>query len=229
MGSTPRYPPLSSIFTSFYTHYSITLTSFYTPLYPLLIYRFTPPPNYPLTLTTFCPPLIIFITLFHPLLLGRFITIIIYSYIVLPQNYPPNHAAFYPHNISFFNPLSFIYHSSLLSLLHLLLLLRRINPPPTNYPQNCPLIVHHFTAKNYPPLSPLLLLLRRITPPPPISPKGSFPFVPASLEGACYLRPPDTRAIFLHNNLLCNGTCSVSGGRITYLGAQTEKILPQNF
>ena len=96
------------------------------------------------------------------------------------------------------------------------------------YPHNRPLIVHHFTAKNYPPLTPLLLLLRRITPPPPISPQGSFPFVPASLEGAFNLRPPDARAIFLHNNSLCNDTCSVSGGRITYLGAQTEKILLQN-
>ena len=35
---------------------------------------------------------------------------------------------------------------------------------------------------------------------------------PPSLVGAYYLRPPDTRAIFSHNDLLCNGTCSVSGG-----------------
>ena len=54
---------------------------------------------------------------------------------------------------------------------------------------------------------------------------GSFPFVPPSLVGAYYLYPPDARAIFLHSNLLCNGTCSVTAGRITYWGAQTEKIL----
>ena len=60
---------------------------------------------------------------------------------------------------------------------------------------------------------------------------GSFPFVPPppppSLVGAYYLQPPDARAIFLHNDLLCNDTCSVTGGSITYWGggAQTEKIL----
>ena len=54
---------------------------------------------------------------------------------------------------------------------------------------------------------------------------GSFPFVPPSLVGAYYLQPPDARAIFLHNDLLCNDTCSVTGGSITYWGgAQTEKI-----
>ena len=36
---------------------------------------------------------------------------------------------------------------------------------------------------------------------------------------------PDERAIFLHDDLLCNGTCSVTGGSITYWGgAQTDKI-----
>ena len=38
---------------------------------------------------------------------------------------------------------------------------------------------------------------------------GSFPFVPPpppSLVGAYYLQPPDARAIFLHNDLLCNDT-----------------------
>ena len=70
---------------------------------------------------------------------------------------------------------------------------------------------------------------------------GSFPFVtppPPQLSGLCYppppslvdfvtppppqlsgrilFAPPDARAIFLHNDLLCNGTCSVIGGRITY-------------
>ena len=58
--------------------------------------------------------------------------------------------------------------------------------------------------------------LFRLCPPPP----------PPSLVGAYYLHPPDARAIFLLNGLLCNGTCSVTGGRITYwgVGAQTEKI-----
>ena len=36
--------------------------------------------------------------------------------------------------------------------------------------------------------------------------------------GAYYLQPPDARAIFLHNDLLCNDTCSVTGGSITYWG-----------
>ena len=34
---------------------------------------------------------------------------------------------------------------------------------------------------------------------------------PPSLVGTYYLRPPDARAIFLHSDLLCNGTCSVTG------------------
>ena len=42
--------------------------------------------------------------------------------------------------------------------------------------------------------------------------------MPPSLVGAYYLHPPDARAIFLHSDLLCNGTCSVTGGRITYWG-----------
>ena len=29
---------------------------------------------------------------------------------------------------------------------------------------------------------------------------------------------------FLHNGLLCNSTCSLTGGRIAYWGTQTEKI-----
>ena len=45
---------------------------------------------------------------------------------------------------------------------------------------------------------------------------GSFPIVPPSLVGAYYLQPPDARAIFLHNDLLCND-CN-------WGGAQTEKI-----
>ena len=39
---------------------------------------------------------------------------------------------------------------------------------------------------------------------------------PPSLVGACYLHPRDAHAIFLHSDLLCNGTCPVTGGRITY-------------
>ena len=35
---------------------------------------------------------------------------------------------------------------------------------------------------------------------------------PPSLVGAFYLHTPDARAIFLYNDLLCNGTCSVTGG-----------------
>ena len=50
---------------------------------------------------------------------------------------------------------------------------------------------------------------------------------PRSLVGAYYLLPPDARSIFLHNDLLCNGTCSVAGARIMYWGGggQMEKIL----
>ena len=44
------------------------------------------------------------------------------------------------------------------------------------------------------------------------------------LRGRISFAPPDARAIFLHCDLLCNGTSSVSGGRITYWGAQTEKV-----
>ena len=54
---------------------------------------------------------------------------------------------------------------------------------------------------------------------------GSFPFVPPpSIVGAYYLQPPDARAIFLHDDLLCNDTCSATGGSITNWGAQTETI-----
>ena len=41
---------------------------------------------------------------------------------------------------------------------------------------------------------------------------------PPSLVGAYYLHPQDAREIFLHNDLQCNGMCSVTGGRITYWG-----------
>ena len=53
---------------------------------------------------------------------------------------------------------------------------------------------------------------------------GSSPFVlPASLVGAYYLHPSGARAIFLHNDLLCNDTCSVTGGNITYWGGTNGK------
>ena len=52
---------------------------------------------------------------------------------------------------------------------------------------------------------------------------GSFPFVPPSLVGAYYLQPPDARAIFLHNDLLYNDTCSVTGGSITFWGGTNGK------
>ena len=45
-----------------------------------------------------------------------------------------------------------------------------------------------------------------------------FRLCPPSLVGAYYLQPPDARATFLHNDLLCNDTCSVTGGSITYWG-----------
>ena len=59
---------------------------------------------------------------------------------------------------------------------------------------------------------------------------GSFPFVPPpSLVGAYYLQPPDARAIFLHNDLLCNDTCSVTGGSITYWGGGGHKRKRSDF
>ena len=54
---------------------------------------------------------------------------------------------------------------------------------------------------------------------------GSFPFVPPPQLTGCILFATPRRAIFLHNDLLCNDTCSVTGGSITYWGgAQTEKF-----
>ena len=53
---------------------------------------------------------------------------------------------------------------------------------------------------------------------------GSFPFVPPpQLSGRILFALPDARAIFLHSNLLCNGTCSVTGGCITYWGGTIGK------
>ena len=46
---------------------------------------------------------------------------------------------------------------------------------------------------------------------------------PPSLVGAYYLQPPDARAIFLHDDLLCNDTCSVTGGSITNWGGTNGK------
>ena len=39
---------------------------------------------------------------------------------------------------------------------------------------------------------------------------------PPELSGCILFAPPDARAIFLHNDLLSNDTCSVTGERITY-------------
>ena len=36
--------------------------------------------------------------------------------------------------------------------------------------------------------------------------------------GAYYLHSPDARDIVLHNDLLCNGTCSVKGGCANVMG-----------
>ena len=41
---------------------------------------------------------------------------------------------------------------------------------------------------------------------------GSFPFVPPQLSGSILFALPDARAIYLHNDLLFNGTCFVTGG-----------------
>ena len=61
----------------------------------------------------------------------------------------------------------------------------------------------------------------RFVPPPP-------PPLP-SLVGAYYLHHSELRAIFLHNDLLCNDPSFVTGGgRITYWGAQTGKIPTMN-
>ena len=53
---------------------------------------------------------------------------------------------------------------------------------------------------------------------------GVLPFVPHHLSGRILFAPPEASAVFLLNDLLVNGTCSVTGGSIAYWGAQTEKI-----
>ena len=45
---------------------------------------------------------------------------------------------------------------------------------------------------------------------------------PPQLIGCTLFAPPDARAIFLHNDLQCKGTCSVTGGRITDWGGGTN-------
>ena len=57
--------------------------------------------------------------------------------------------------------------------------------------------------------------LFRLCPPPP------------ELSGRILFSPPDARAIFLYNDLLCNGTCFVTGGRITYWGGGTNEKDPK--
>ena len=51
----------------------------------------------------------------------------------------------------------------------------------------------------------------------------SCPPPPPSLVGAYYLHPRRTYHIFLHNNLLCSDTCSVSGGAKNVLGGTNGK------
>ena len=41
---------------------------------------------------------------------------------------------------------------------------------------------------------------------------GSFPYPVPQFSGRILFAAPDASAIFLHNDLLCNGTCSVTGG-----------------
>ena len=70
---------------------------------------------------------------------------------------------------------------------------------------------------NGPDLNKYSDLFRLCTPPPP-----------PQLSGCSLFATPDTGAIFLHNDLPCNGACSVTGeggggGGRTYWGAQAEK------
>ena len=60
----------------------------------------------------------------------------------------------------------------------------------------------------------------------------THPPPPPQLIWRILFAPPDARAIFLHDDLLCNGTCSVTeGGGITYWGGtdgKDPKILRNN-
>ena len=47
---------------------------------------------------------------------------------------------------------------------------------------------------------------------------------PPKLSACIFLYPKTHAAIFLHNALLCNDTCSVTGGCITYCGGGSSKI-----
>ena len=68
-------------------------------------------------------------------------------------------------------------------------------------------------TRNTSPHAPLITKkdLFRLCPPPQIS--GRILFAP----------PKCTCHIFLRNDLLCNGTCSVTGGRITYPGHKRKR------
>ena len=59
---------------------------------------------------------------------------------------------------------------------------------------------------------------------------GSFPFVPhptPQLSGCIlFASPTDARGIFLHNDLLCDDTCSVTGGAHRVLGGTNGKDPP---
>ena len=63
--------------------------------------------------------------------------------------------------------------------------------------------------------SRFFLLILTINPqtPYPNRHSKSFPFVPPILVGKYCLQPPAARAKFLHNDLLCNVTCSVTDGK----------------
>ena len=44
-----------------------------------------------------------------------------------------------------------------------------------------------------------------------------------SFVGAKFLHPSDAHTIFLHNDLLCNSTCSLIRGSITYWGQERKR------
>ena len=49
-----------------------------------------------------------------------------------------------------------------------------------------------------------------------------------SVVGEYYLQPQKQMPYFLHKDLPCKGPCSLTGGCITYAGAQTENVLKAN-